>query len=65
YGVRYVVSFSVLAAALPLIAWIHGNWGFDVLFRVLAVAAGLILIAVSMLPRSIPEGGAAATPARA
>ena len=63
YGVRYVVSFSVLAAALPLIAWIHGNYGFDTLFRVLAVAAALILAAVSLLPQRIPEPGAApATP---
>jgi len=55
YGVRYVVSFTVLAAALPLIAWVHGTYGFDMLFRVLAVAAALILFAVSLLPRQIPE----------
>lgn len=60
YGVRYVVSFSVLAAALPLIAWIHGAYGFDTLFRVLAVTAAVILAAVSMLPSQIPEGAAAA-----
>lgn len=64
YGVRYVVSFTVLAAALPLIAWIHGNYGFDTLFRVLAVAAAAILAAVAMLPSRIPEGGTAAQPAR-
>ncbi len=33
YGVRYIVSFAVLAAALPLIAWIHQGWGFDRLSR--------------------------------
>lgn len=55
YGVRYVVSFSVLAAALPLIAWVHGTYGFDMLFHLLAVAAALILVAVSMLPRKLPE----------
>ncbi|MEZ5856126.1 MAG: MFS transporter [Hyphomicrobiaceae bacterium] len=65
YGVRYVVSFSVLAAALPLIAYIHGHYGFDVLFRVLAGAAALILAAVAMLPRQIPEGGAVQQPVRA
>ena len=67
YGVRYVVSFTVLALALPMIAYIHGQWGFDVLFRVLAGAGALILAAVSMLPQQIPEGGAQATsaPARA
>lgn len=55
YGVRYIVSFAVLAAALPLIAWIHQDWGFDRLFQVLAVAAGVILAAVSLLPRRLPD----------
>lgn len=64
YGVRYVVSFSVLAAALPLIAYIHGNYGFDVLFRVLAGAAALILAAVAMLPHQIPTGDPAPHPVR-
>jgi MFS family permease len=54
YGVRYVVSFTVLAAALPLIAFIYENWGFDVLFRVLALSAALILAAVSLLPQRLP-----------
>ncbi len=65
YGVRYVVSFTALAMALPLIAYIHGTWGFDTLFRVLAGAAALILAAVSLLPNQIPEGGAAMAPAPA
>ena len=59
YGVRYVVSFTVLAAALPLIAYIHGNYGFDMLFRVLAGAAAVIFLAVTMLPGQIPDAGAA------
>jgi len=54
YGVRYVVSFTVLAAALPLIAFIYGNWGFDALFRVLALSAALIFAAVSLLPQRLP-----------
>jgi hypothetical protein len=54
YGIRYVVSFTSLAAALPLIALIHERWGFDALFRVLALAAAIILLAVSMLPRRLP-----------
>jgi predicted MFS family arabinose efflux permease len=56
YGVRYVVSFTVLAAALPLIAFIYENWGFDVLFRVLALSAAVILAAVSLLPQRLPTG---------
>lgn len=55
YGTRYVVSFGVWAAVVPLIAWVHSRWGFDVLFYILAGSATAILIAVSMLPRTLPE----------
>jgi MFS family permease len=55
YGVRYVVSFTVLAAALPLIAFVYQSWGFDALFRVLAVSAAVILAAVLMLPQRLPD----------
>ncbi len=65
YGLRYVVSFSVLAAALPLIAAIHKSYGFDTLFKVLSGAAAVIFLAVTLLPREIPEGGTAAIPAKA
>ena len=54
YGVRYVVSFTVLAASLPLIAFVYDRWGFDTLFRILACAAFLILAAVVALPRTLP-----------
>lgn len=50
YALRYVVTFSVMASALPMIAWIHGVWGFDTLFRVLAVAALAVLAAALFLP---------------
>jgi MFS family permease len=55
YAIRYVVSFTVLAAALPLIAFVYDHWGFDTLFRVLAVTAAVILAIVSMLPRQLPS----------
>ena len=55
YGVRYVVSFTALAAALPLIAFVYENWGFDALFRILAVSAAIILGAVLMLPQRLPR----------
>lgn len=54
YGVRYVVSFTVLAATLPLIAFVYDTWGFDTLFRILAGAALVILAAVAVLPRRLP-----------
>ena len=52
YALRYVVTFFVSATAVPLIAWIHANWGFSSLFLVLALAAAAILGAVLMLPRT-------------
>ncbi len=60
YGVRYVVSFTVLAATLPLIAFVYENWGFDALFRVLAVSAVVILCAALLLPQRLPVPQAAA-----
>lgn len=60
FGVRYVVSFTVLAATLPLIAFVHETWGFDVLFMILAVAALIIFAAVLALPRRLPTPEAAA-----
>jgi MFS family permease len=58
YGVRYVVSFTALAAALPLIALVYETWGFDTLFRILAAASLVILIAVAFLPRRMPTATA-------
>ena len=54
YGVRYVVAFSVLALTLPLISFVHGRYGFDILFIILAIAAAIVLAAVSLLPRQLP-----------
>jgi MFS family permease len=54
YGVRYVVSFTSLAASLPLIAFIYDSWGFDFLFIILAGAAFVILVAAFSLPKQLP-----------
>jgi MFS family permease len=51
YALRYLVTFSVMASSLPLIAWIHAGFGFDTLFRLLAGAAALIFAAAMLLPR--------------
>lgn len=59
YALRYLVTFSVMASAVPLIAWIHSGWGFDRLFVVLSVAAGFIFMAVLLLPGSSREVSAA------
>lgn len=52
YAFRYIVTFSVMASAVPLIAWLHVNWGFAALFIVMAAAASCIFLAVLMLPRT-------------
>ena len=57
------MAFSVLAVSLPLIAFVYDTWGFDMLFRVLAVAALVILGAVALLPRRLPTPETAAVPA--
>ncbi len=54
YAVRYVVSFTVLALSLPLIAFVYDTWGFDTLFRILAATALVVLAAVVVLPRRLP-----------
>ena len=48
---------------LPLISWVHANYGFDTLFRILAVAAVCILLAVTLLPARLPEPTPATVPA--
>ena len=54
YSIRYIVTFSVMASTLPLIAWLHASWGFGTLFVVMAAAAGGIFAAVMLLPRRGP-----------
>ena len=61
YGIRYVVSFCVLAATLPLIAVVYDTGGFDTLFLVLAGAAVVILGAVLSLPKQLPTPAATTT----
>ncbi len=52
YGVTYIIGFTVSALTIPLIAWVHGGWGFGVLFAILSVSALLIFLAVLFLPRA-------------
>ena len=53
YGLRYVIGFTVMASAVPMVAWIYVRWSSDALFIVLAAAGAGILIAVVMLPRQL------------
>lgn len=52
YALRYVVTFSVMASAVPMIGWVHGTWGFERLFQILALAAAAIFAATLLLPRA-------------
>ena len=49
FGARYMVSFLAFSGALPLIAVIQANWGFDGLFRVLMLCAAIILVGSRIL----------------
>ena len=53
-ALRYILTFSVTATAIPIIAWVYARWGFDMLFTLMAVAAALIFVSVLMLPRVRP-----------
>jgi MFS family permease len=52
YALRYVVTFSVMASAVPLIGWVHASWGFGRLFNILTIAAMAIFVATLFLPGS-------------
>jgi MFS family permease len=54
YALRYIVTFSVMASTVPLISWVHKNWGFEKLFVILTIAALAIFAATLVLPRSSP-----------
>ena len=57
FALRYLLTFSISATAIPLIAWIHAHWGFGTLFIVLAAAAAAIFCSVLLLPRTGPVLG--------
>lgn len=57
YAFRYIVTFVVSASAVPLIAWLHGSWGFTALFVVMAIAAASIFAAVLALPHTSVVSG--------
>ena len=60
FACRYIVTFSALAASIPMIAWIHQTYGFDTLFHLLTIVALTILGAVILLPKAIPARAQAA-----
>jgi MFS family permease len=63
YAVKFVLSFSVAAAAIPLVALLHQTTGFDGLLTAMAAVAGVIFICVLALPRAGVMTAPAPTPA--
>ena len=56
YAARYIITFSVMATAIPLISRIYGNWGANTLFALLATTALIIFAAVLLLPEKALKG---------
>jgi MFS family permease len=63
YAAKFVLSFSVAAAAIPLVALLHTTTGFDGMFIAMAVIAAVILLCVLALPRTSVMMAPAPTPA--
>lgn len=55
YALRYVITFSVSATAIPLIAWIHAEWGFVILFIMMAIGAAGTFTVVFFLPNAVAK----------
>jgi len=48
---RYIITFSVSATAIPMIAWTHTTWGFGAFFMILGGTAIAIFGFVCFLPK--------------
>ena len=56
YSVKYVLSFTVSAAAVPSIAWLYeGAGGFTTMFTLAAIAALIITVTVAFMPSGNPS----------
>ena len=66
YAARFLVGFTVASISVPLISWMHGRWGFDGLFVLLALSAIAMAAAILTMPefaRARPEASIKAQPA--
>ena len=64
YAVKFVLSFAVAAAAIPMVAFLHETTGFDGMFKVMAAIAGAIFVCVLALPHTRVVMAPSASPAR-
>ena len=56
YSIKYVLSFTVSAAAVPSIAWLYeGAGGFSTMFSLAAIAAFIIMVTVAFMPSGHPS----------
>jgi predicted MFS family arabinose efflux permease len=63
YGIKFVLSFSVAAAAIPLVALLHETTGFDGMFVAMVAVAAVIFLCVLALPRVSVMTAPATSPA--
>ncbi|KAB2851336.1 MAG: MFS transporter [Hyphomicrobiaceae bacterium] len=54
YAARFLVGFTVASISVPLVAWMHGRWGFDGLFVLLGISAISMTVAIATLPNFAP-----------
>ncbi len=64
YAIKFVLSFSVAAAAIPVVALLHQTTGFDGMFVAMAAIAAVIFLCVLTLPRVSVMTAPATSPAR-
>jgi len=50
FALRYLLSFGVSAAAIPLVAFMHEHGGFKLLFEILAIFGLLVLFGAIFFP---------------
>jgi MFS family permease len=63
YAIKFVLSFSVAAAAIPIVALLHETTGFDGMFVAMTAVAAVIFLCVLALPRASVMTAPAPTPA--
>ena len=63
YAIKFVLSFSVAAAAIPTVALLHETTGFDGMFVAMAAVAAVIFLCVLALPRVSVMTAPATSPA--
>lgn len=54
FAARYLVTFSAMALAVPMISWLYKSGGFDRLFWTLCIFACIIFTTVLFLPNFKP-----------